>query len=369
MNKKIHIICFDVPFPATYGGAMDVFYRIQSLSKKGIEIYLHVFEYGRSKQNILNEYCTEVHYYKRKNSIFNALGTLPYVVKSRSNDHLVQNLRRIDAPILFEGLHSTLVLRKKLFKDRNLLVRTHNIEHQYYKQLASSEKNFLKKLYYLMASTKLKYYEKVLSQSDQILSISIDEAAYFKKKYGDKVTFLPAFHPNKELHELSKKGYFSLYHANLNVSDNLKSAFFLIDAFKSIPCTLVIAGQSKDNKLLSKIDQHKNISFIRIEEDSQLLELFHRAHINILYASNSSGVKLKLINSLFQSRYVIANKKIIQGSGLDALCIVANDKKEIIDLVLKTMDLDFSKEAIILRKETLRMYSNDANAEVLVNLL
>lgn len=347
---------------------MDVFCKIKSLSKKGTEIYLHVFQYGRPAQTKLNEYCTEVHYYKRKTSLLKALGTLPYVVSSRNDDQLIKNLKRINAPILIEGLHSTLILRKKLFKDRKILVRTHNIEHQYYKQLSIHETNVFKKLYYLIASVKLKYYENVLRHCDQILAVSQEEASYFRKKYGDKVSFLPAFHPNNKLNELSKKGYFALYHGNLNVSDNMKAALFLVDVFKSMPYPLVIAGQSKDKKLLSKIDQYKNISFMPIEDNHQLLELFHRAHVNVLYSFNNSGVKLKLINSLFQSRYVIANNNIIQGSGLDSICIIANDKKEIMHQLLKTMDKDFTKEEIIRRKHALLGYCNENNAEILLNL-
>lgn len=369
MNKKIHIICFDVPFPATYGGVIDVFYKIQALSKKGVEIYLHVFQYGRPEQAVLKEHCTEVHYYKRKTSLFQALGPTPYVVSSRSDEQLVKNLKRIDAPILIEGLHSSLILRKKLFKERKILVRTHNIEHQYYKHLAVHENNLFKKIYYRVASVKLKYYENVLKHCDQILPISKHEAFHFKKKYGEKVTFLPAFHPNNQLHELSKKGYFALYHGNLNVTDNMKAALFLIDCFKTMPYPLVIAGQSDDKNLLSKIDQYKNMSFISISDDNQLQELFHRAHVNVLHAFNNSGVKLKLINSLFQSRYVIANNNIVQGSGLDSLCIIANDKKEIMHQVLKTMDKDFSKEEISRRKEILTDYSNENNAKILLNLL
>ena len=111
------------------------------------------------------------------------------------------------------------------------------------------------------------------------------------------------------------------------------------------------------------------MSFISISDDNQLQDLFHRAHVNVLYTFNNSGVKLKLINSLFKSRYDFANKQVIQGSGLDSLCIIANDKKEIMHQVLKTMDKDFSKEEISRRKEILREYSNEDNAKILLNLL
>jgi len=44
--KKLHIVSFDVPYPANYGGVIDVFYKLKALHSLGIEIYFHVFEYG-----------------------------------------------------------------------------------------------------------------------------------------------------------------------------------------------------------------------------------------------------------------------------------------------------------------------------------
>ena len=46
-NKRLHIVAFDVPFPANYGGAIDVFYKLKALHQLGIRITLHCFEYGR----------------------------------------------------------------------------------------------------------------------------------------------------------------------------------------------------------------------------------------------------------------------------------------------------------------------------------
>ncbi len=64
-DKHLHIVCFDVPYPADYGGVIDVFYRIKAFHELGIKIHLHCFEYGRGKQIELEQYCIEVKYYKR----------------------------------------------------------------------------------------------------------------------------------------------------------------------------------------------------------------------------------------------------------------------------------------------------------------
>ena len=43
LNNKLHIVCFDVPFPATYGGVMDVFYKIRSLSESSLTLKIVVY--------------------------------------------------------------------------------------------------------------------------------------------------------------------------------------------------------------------------------------------------------------------------------------------------------------------------------------
>src|SRR6187402_2760586 len=105
-QKHLHIISFDVPFPANYGGVIDVFYKLKALHAQGIKIHLHCFEYGRAEARSLESICEKVYYYKRsmdKKLLFNPL---PFVVITRSSEKLVENLLRDKHPILFEGLHS-----------------------------------------------------------------------------------------------------------------------------------------------------------------------------------------------------------------------------------------------------------------------
>jgi hypothetical protein len=53
LEKHLHIISFDVPYPANYGGVIDVFYKLKNLHKAGVKIILHCFEYGRGEQKEL----------------------------------------------------------------------------------------------------------------------------------------------------------------------------------------------------------------------------------------------------------------------------------------------------------------------------
>ena len=48
-NRRIlHVIAFDVPFPADYGGVIDIYYKIKAIHKEGVDIKLHIYNYGRN---------------------------------------------------------------------------------------------------------------------------------------------------------------------------------------------------------------------------------------------------------------------------------------------------------------------------------
>ena len=146
-NRHLHVVCFDIPYPPNYGGAIDMFYKLVALSQIGIKIHLHCFKYGRNESKKLKEICYEVKYYERnvaKSGLFNKL---PYVVISRNSDLLPKHLLNDEYPILFEGLHTCFYLSHPGLKDRRKVVRTHNIEHEYYDNLAQVERNIFKRYY------------------------------------------------------------------------------------------------------------------------------------------------------------------------------------------------------------------------------
>ena len=58
-NKTLHIVSFNIPFPANYGGVIDVFYKIKALQNQGVNIILHAFEYGRQQAPELEKYCSQ----------------------------------------------------------------------------------------------------------------------------------------------------------------------------------------------------------------------------------------------------------------------------------------------------------------------
>lgn len=194
-EQHLHIVSFDIPYPANYGGVIDVFFRIKALSERGVKIHLHCFEYGREHSEYLESFCHSVNYYKRESRVSKLFNPVPYIVCSRDCEELRNNLLKDDYPILLEGLHCCGILTHDEFKDRNIIVRAHNVEHENYEQLAKVEVDAKKKLYLKQEVTKLKDFEYVLHKAKAILAISQKDYEYFSEKYKNvhKVTAYNAY--------------------------------------------------------------------------------------------------------------------------------------------------------------------------------
>ncbi len=368
-NKKLNIVSFDVPYPPNYGGAIDVFYKIKNLAKLGVEIYLHTYEYGRGQQKELNKYCKEVYYYDRKISFKDSLSKLPFIVKSRNNYSLIERLQLNEYPILFEGLHTTFPLLEHAFPNRKVLVRAHNIEHDYYNGLKKSENQIFKKLYFSTEAKKLKKYQSVLDKVDFILTISPFEQSYFSKKFGSKAVYIPAFYSHYKRTQLNSKEKFTLWHGDLRVVDNVKAALFVINIFSKTKHKLVIASSFKNKSVCEQIEKYPNIIFENISSTEKFNKLISSAHIHTLITYQKTGIKLKLLNTLTNGKFIIANSKMIDDTGLESTCEIANNNLEFTNTIEKLLMLEFDQEIQQKRAELLEKFSPEYAAKTIINLL
>lgn len=369
---QLNIISFNVPYPANYGGVIDVFYKIKHLHKNGIKVHLHCFDYGRGTQAELEKYCETVHYYKRQTGVFSFLSLTPYIVKSRVATDLKTNLLKNDFPILFEGLHTSFLLNDKAFKKRFKILRAHNIEHEYYSYLAKVEQHFFKKIYLYSEAFKLKKYEHVLKFTDLVLSISTNDDAYFNTQYPtNKTVFIPCFHAEEKIEIQQGKGDYVLYHGNLGVPENEAAALVICnEIFNSLDIPLIIAGLNPTKKLSSTINKYKNIQLVGNPTESNMQELISNAQINLLYTHQPTGLKLKLLHSLFKGRFCLANSTMLSGTTLTNLCEIADNnetfKAKIKSLFQQEIDIETVKTQ---RKESLAEYSNQENCLKLISLI
>lgn len=366
----LHIIAFDIPYPANYGGVIDVFYKARELAEKGVKIHLHCFQYGRRPSTHLKKLFHDIHYYKRDISKMHLIKSQPYIVSSRFSEELVQNLLKDDYPILMEGLHTSALLEEPRLEGRKRIIRTHNIEHEYYQNLAKVESDIFKKYYFYNEASKLKRYEKVLKKADLILVISKHDEQYFAKHY-EHVEFVPAFHPFKTVTCKPGKGKYVLYHGNLSVAENSNAARFLLnDVFDDLDIPFKVAGLSPSKLLINQFTNHKNIELVPNPDDNTLHKLIENAHVNISITAQRTGLKLKLLNTLYNGRFCLVNDKMLNGSELDDLCIIANNKGSIKRTIKALFEKEFKPENVDERISKLStLYNNGNNVEHLIKLV
>ncbi|WP_213520480.1 glycosyltransferase [Nonlabens sp.] len=371
MKRELHIISFDIPLPANYGGVIDVFYKIKALYQQGIEITLHCYQYSdRLPQEELKQYCKEVYYYRRKLGFCGISSHLPYIVYSRRSKKLLYRLQMTDAPILFEGLHTCYYLNHESLKSRFKIVRCHNIEHEYYKKLAQHSSS-TKKLFFQTESDRLKRYESVLENAQVLAPISDEDQIYFKASYTlPKVKKISAFHTDQEVTSLLGNGNYSLFHGSLNVSENDHSARFLVaHIFNDLDHQLIIAGKKPSFELQKLCAKKDNVTLVRDPDRNQLNDLIANAHIHLMHASQKSGLKLKLLKALFSGRHVVANKDMATEKSISDHVVMVNSNTEWKEAVIKLMKQAFDEDLLHQRITTMNEFKNDKSATLLTDTI
>lgn len=370
-SNTINIVSFDIPYPPKYGGIIDVFYKIRALQNAGIKVILHAYRYGRSKPDPkLEEICEKVHYYKRQKNPISLLSPKPFIVKTRDSAHLLKNLNTNSYPILFEGLHTTYFLNHNSLKKRKKFVRTHNIEHEYYYKLSITEPEFFKKNYFRIESGKLQKYQKILEYADYILPISLSDFEYFSNNFKN-VTYLPAFHPFENIDIPKGRGEHILYHGNLSVRENINAVLFLVKkVFKFTDKKIIIAGADPHKEIYRATADIPGIRISANPSELEMNELIKKAHIILIPTFQSTGLKLKLLSSLFAGRFCLTNSYMIENTGLEGLCSVKDTAEKILDEINNLFLREIDEHIIEKRREILlKLYSNQNNIEKLTRLI
>lgn len=372
-DKHLHIIAFDIPYPPNYGGVIDVYYKIRTLHKLGLKIHLHCFEYpGRDRSQELNTICEEVHYYPRRTGFRSALSMAPYIVSSRKSEELISKLLKDDHPILFEGLHSCYYIDDQRLRKRIKIYRESNIEHRYYFNLFKVDANFKNRLYFLMASAKLRLYQKVLRHADLMLAVSQHDTEYLQEHFtGKRIYHLPSFHANDHVSILPGTGDYALYHGNIEVPENEYAATYLITkVFNGIDIPLIIAGMKPREKFRKLAESYQNVMLIANPDDDKMFDLIRNAQVNILVTFQATGLKLKLLNTLYNGRYCLVNEAMTRGTSLESLCETGNTSEELRTKLKVLFTEEFKVEEANRRAEFLKeSYDNLVNGQKMVDLI
>ncbi|MBO4369807.1 MAG: hypothetical protein J5808_00410 [Paludibacteraceae bacterium] len=370
-RMKLHVVAFQIPSPPTYGGVMDVFYRLRALKQAGVFVILHCFQYGgREVDEQLRSVVDEVRLYQRRMGWRSQLSFRPYIVASRADVQLLRDLQADDAPILFEGLHTCRYLNHPSLRNRRRWVRMHNVEHDYYSGLAKVSRLGWRRLYFRIESLKLRLFEPVLRYADHILAISDSDGEYFRKRYPKvPVNVMFPFYNDEQHAEHRGLGDFILYHGNFEVPENRAVADYIVSrVLPNSPMPIVIAGKAAST-LRAYCDANDRLCFVCDPSETEMSLLMREAHVHLLLTFQPTGLKLKLLNALHQGAFVVANRAMLAGSGLEDACLVADDEVEILETLNRLSCRQWSDSDQIQREQYLLPYANANKLQSLLQIL
>ena len=362
----------EVPWPVDHGGLFDLFYKLKALYAEGILVHLHCFTKGGRAPKELNAYCASVNYYPRKKNFNSFSFRLPLIVYSRKNDELIRNLEKDDHPVLLEGIHTTYWLNAGRLNNRKVFVRLHNAEFEYYSQLAKMEKGLFKRAYYRHESRLLNGYEKAQATKAGFLAVNRNDADLYRQGFDAKdAHYLPVFLPYSTAEGKEGRGCYCLYHGNLSIIENEKAAEWLLkNVFNESGIPFVIAGRKPSVKLEKLAHLNKHVCLVANPSEIEMNDLIARAHIHVLPSFNNTGVKLKLMNALFNGRHCLVNDAAVSGTGLEAYCHIADDATSFRKRIESLYKLGFTAKEIEDRNELLRNeYCAEKNAKELIRIV
>ena len=100
---------------------------------------------------------------------------------------------------------------------------------------------------------------------------------------------------------------------------------------------------------------------------TEMEQLIKNAQVNILVTFQATGLKLKLLNTLYNGRWMLVNREMLAGTGLESLCEIAADADEMKKKIISLFDTEFDQKQLGARAEILQSrFSDEQNARSLI---
>ncbi len=132
----------------------------------------------------------------------------------------------------------------------------------------------------------------------------------------------------------------------------------------------MIAGKNPSQRLVRKVEKNKKIRLVANPSEAEMNELIAGAQLHVLPSSNKTGIKLKLINAVYNGRHCLVNEAAVEGTGLQDACHIGSNSNAFASIITQLYHHQFGEEEINLRKRLLgQIFNNKENAQRLIQLI
>jgi len=235
--------------------------------------------------------------------------------------------------------------------------------------MPQSSSSFFKKIYYLHESKILKHYEQNIADKAMIIAVSEQDADFYREEFCAKnIVYLPVFLPFIQIMSQKGRGCYCLYHGNLSVAENEKTVMWLLEeVFNDLQLPLVIAGKKPSAHLERIIQQYAHTCLVANPSEEEMQDIIAKAQVHVLPSFNRTGIKLKLLNALFNGRHCVVNEEAVKNTGLENICHICSNPQSFKKTISEIYHCPFEEEEIERRKNILLShYDNEKNVLQLI---
>ncbi|MHB1921876.1 MAG: glycosyltransferase family 4 protein [Chitinophagaceae bacterium] len=365
---KILILTNRIPWPLKDGGALAMFASVNGYLQSGCKVSLLSFNSTKHwvvKQD-LPEIFSELEYFETvdlENTISwnNALANL-FSKKSFHLSRFISRKMSYQIKTLLENYHFDIIQLEgfnlsfylpmlKLNSGTKIILRSHNIEHQIWKQYAAVHRNPMRKYYFNLQSKRIcreeKYY---LSQYDAILAMTQEDASFFRDAgFSGKIKVFPFGPDFCRTPSYTKNKFPSIYFLGaLDWLPNLHGLeWFLSKVWPKLAVDLpdlrfFIAGR----RLPERLKKWASTRILMIGEVPDAFAFSQDKDILVVPLFVGSGIRVKIIEAMSWGKAVICTPLAAQGiachPGEDIL--LASDQKEFREMILEGLANQFHLE-------------------------
>jgi glycosyltransferase involved in cell wall biosynthesis len=327
--KSILLVAMDFPYPPGHGAAVDMWTRLLVLKEMGYRVDLLATVNDMPNPDLMRmvqQRVGNLWIVRRRRTPQSFLSLLPFQVQSRMDLGNIQ----LDPPygaIVLESEYVAAFLKNPAARHSKLILRVHNQQVGYFRDLAQGAKGWLKKLYYYSESLRFRSFSpQVIRKCDLLWFISDRERQEHVGNYPEhksKSYFVPTQVNPKTLRPFVAGGRTVLFIATLTITHNTDAIAWFIEKVHPLLSelegyTFQVAGRTA-GKPIPRLKQlvHQQHNVLLEEDPVELDSLYRNAAVFVNPVICGAGVKIKLIQALAAGMPVVSTAMGMEGTGFE----------------------------------------------------
>jgi polysaccharide biosynthesis protein PslH len=330
----------DVPFPPRGGGRVDMWGRLRALVGLGHEVDVLIAVWELPGQEVIREirkYAAEVMFSYRSPMWKGLFRSQPCQINSRGSVASIRLSRAYDL-VLLDGDSVGAVLENPSLQAKQLVVRTHNWEANYFQERSmTAGASWLMRCYDRIEAHRYpKYSNRLFDRCDAVWWVSIDEledACKARPELRAKSKWLPHFHDVSRMRPYaSALNCTVLFVGALNPPQNSEAVLWYLDRIHpklvGLPGYRFIAAGGTDNRRLPPgIERMTSDPHCLLMKDvPDLAPVYASARVFVNPVLRGAGINSKTIHAISDGLPVVTTTPGYRGTGLKpGLHLLAED--------------------------------------------